>query len=315
MDEAKAAFAAFQRAQAEIQAKCRARLQRTYEMMQEIDPVIASQVFGVVLKEERKEDARTKAAVQIQKMYRGWRGRRRYRDLLLDMYEREEEEEREKERRRMEEGMLLLDTLQLEQSLKDQQFLHKQHTLERIHAATLIQRAYRRHKRWAPPMPVLTVLEKEEEVDIKLDIEEEIEENEVFRKQHWVSRDEEYSPAPRLSTKSRFLIPSDMDQTSCSFLRETDIPPNEDFSFSQPPAKLPVPPISTKSTLPVPYLARLQADYRLQTYSNLLNTLNSLGCKAAELSEELVLVLEEREVLREKVEFSNKIIRFLSNLK
>lgn len=325
MGEAKAAFTAFQAAHSEIQARFQTRLLRTYEMLQEIDPLIANQVFG------RKSEpvpvvmsARDRAAVKIQKVYKGWKARKQYLDLLYAQYEEEEERTREAELRRMEEGMLLLDTIQLQQTLKDRQFLQRQHALERTHAATLIQRAYRRHKGLSLPFTALTVIPAPpSHTPVSLDLSavienEEEEENEVFTKMHNVSIDSNYEPDHRVHLKISTTYPLDMDRTSCSIAQDVVRFDAEDMALSQPlpeqiirPLRSSRPPDSGQLT--VPYLARLRAECRVDSYAHLTHVLQDLRIKANSLSETLVQVLEEREKLHEQLEFSRRLIKYLSS--
>lgn len=325
MEEARTAFIAFQSAHSEIQSRFQARLQRTYEMLQEIDPVIANEVFG--RKSVSAQGARSavdQAAVKIQKVYKGWRARKRYVDLLYAHYEEEEAREREVQSRRMEEGMVLLETIQLQQALKDRQFLQRQRTLEKTHAATLIQRAYRRHKGLSLSCTALSVIPAPaSEASVTLDISavidnEDEEENEVFAKVHYVSRDENYEPDQRAHLKFSSTYPFDMDRTSCSVAQDLIQFEVEDMVPSQPsldPTILrpSLAPKRSSGPLPVPYLARLRAEYRLDSYPRLTHILQDLRSKAADLSETLVQVLEDREKLHEQLDFSRRLIRFLTS--
>ncbi len=324
MDEAKAAFSAFQAAHSEIQARFQTRLMRTYEMLQEIDPLIANQVFGRKSEPVRVVmSARDRAAVKIQKVYKGWKARKQYLDLLYAQYEEEEERTRETELRRMEEGMLLLDTIQLQQTLKDRQFLQRQHTLERTHAATLIQRAYRRHRGLSLSCTALTVIPAPPShapvtLDISAVIEnEEEEENEVFTKMHNISRDSDYEPDHRTYLKISSTYPHDMDRTSCSVALDLVRFDAEDMALSQALPEHPIRPSHIprpdSGLLSVPYLARLRAECRVDSYAHLTHVLQDLRAKANSLSETLVQVLEEREKLHEHLEFSRRLIKYLSS--
>ena len=321
MEEARTAFTAFQTAHSEIQSRFQARLQRTFEMLQEIDPVIANVVFGrksmpvqVVL------SAQDQAAVKIQKVYKGWQARKRYVDLLYAQYEEEEAREREVQSRRMEEGMVLLETIQLQQALKDKQFLQRQHTLERTHAATLIQRAYRHHKGLSLSCTALSVIPAPALEPVTLDVSavidnEEEEGNEVFSKVHYLSRDENYEPDQRVHLKFSSTYPFDMDRTSCSVAQDLIQFEVEDMVLSPPSIDPEIRPSlgRTSGPLPVPYLARLRAEYRLDSYPRLTHLLQDLRSQAADLSDTLVQVLEAREQLYEQLEFSKRLSRFLTS--
>ena len=127
-----------------IKQKYAERMKRTYDILQSFNANLADEVFKNF---RQKDDVKSASAVKIQKVYKGYLARKQYQEMLYNHYIEEEERERKKEKLRMEEGLLMLENINLEEKIKEKQFLLKQRELEKNWAATVIQRRFRNHKK------------------------------------------------------------------------------------------------------------------------------------------------------------------------
>lgn len=143
-------------AQKRVKDKYADRMRRTYLILQSFNSELANQVFN----QHPKQDPQNQAAILIQKTYKGYKARQLYKDLLYELYEEELEKSRSIELKRMEEGLLELENIQLEEQIKEKQFLARQKEIERNWAATVIQRRFRDFKGWRVPMEVLPQIQE-----------------------------------------------------------------------------------------------------------------------------------------------------------
>jgi hypothetical protein len=139
-------------AHSSVETRYAERMRRTYQILQSYDPALAAEVFN---QSRSRGSVEAESATKIQAVFRGYRARKLFTELLYEKYLEEERRQQELDLRRMEEGFLMLENLQLEAELQEKVFLSRQHEMERTHAATLIQRAYRRFKHLPTPQTVL----------------------------------------------------------------------------------------------------------------------------------------------------------------
>ncbi|XP_065056737.1 LOW QUALITY PROTEIN: uncharacterized protein LOC135684952 [Rhopilema esculentum] len=124
--------------QAEKSRRARAR-----EAMEVVNPSLAHKIIsedGVLSRED-------KAAVHIQRMFRGYLARKRYFELLYEKFIREEAEMEERRRQQVEEGELLIENHRLEHELEDKAVIRRNRARSADAHATTIQRAWKRYKR------------------------------------------------------------------------------------------------------------------------------------------------------------------------
>lgn len=141
------------------------RMRRTYQILHSYNPELAAEVFN---QSKPKVSVETMSAIKIQAAFRGFSARKQYTDLLYERYIEDERRQQDIEMRRMEEGLLMLENLQLEAKLEEKLFLNRQHIMERAHAATVIQRSYRRHKHLPTPLAVMPkVVERHDAIVFK----------------------------------------------------------------------------------------------------------------------------------------------------
>ena len=129
---------------ARIKQKYAERMKRTYDILQYYNANLADEVFQSF---KTKEDIYSSSAIKIQKVYKGFSTRKKYEEMLYKHYLEEEEKALNQERLKMEEGLIMLESIQLEEKIKEKLFLLKQKELERNWAATVIQRRYRSYKK------------------------------------------------------------------------------------------------------------------------------------------------------------------------
>jgi len=133
-----------------FQQKYEERMKRTYQILQLFNPNLADEVFQKHIPKSQDpvfQDTLSKCATKIQKVFKGYKARKDYEELLYDNYIKEEETARQKEKLRMAEGLIMLENVRLEADIKEKQFLLRQNELERSWAATVIQRRYKEYKR------------------------------------------------------------------------------------------------------------------------------------------------------------------------
>ncbi len=119
------------------------RLQRTYDILSNISPIIAKEVI-TSLKTEGKSKEYI-AALTIQRVYRGHVARKLFAKLLLKYYQRQEQEELDTRTRQVEEGLRALDARDIEEQIETKDFIERQRALRRAAAAITIQRRFRKH--------------------------------------------------------------------------------------------------------------------------------------------------------------------------
>lgn len=128
---------------ARIKQKYAERMKRTYDILQCYNSNLADEVFQNF---KPKDDIYCSSAIKIQKIFKGFVARKMFKDLLYNHYIEEEERAFNQEKLRMEEGLIMLENIELEEKIKEKQFLIRQKELERNWAATVIQRRYRTFK-------------------------------------------------------------------------------------------------------------------------------------------------------------------------
>jgi hypothetical protein len=119
------------------------RNERDFALMSSLDPQAARTVFGNPV---REQSSSLDLVVAIQALFRGQKGRRQYVERLYKRFLDEEASMQEKERRQMEEGLMVLDSLVLEQRLSDNAILRREESNQRNGSANVIQRAFIRFR-------------------------------------------------------------------------------------------------------------------------------------------------------------------------
>lgn len=172
MEQTRQAARGYAGAAHRVQQKYLERMKRTYRILQGFDAFLADEVFNQRREHTRQKTRRPEeaAAVTIQKRFRGYLARKLYTEMLYARYEAQENRAREVEFRRVEEGLLLLESQQLQQQIREKQSLSRQKDLQQNYAATVIQRWYRRWKQL--PLPVSAVMVIEGKVEEMRDMEE-----------------------------------------------------------------------------------------------------------------------------------------------
>ena len=129
---------------ARIKQKYVERMQRTYNILQNYNSSLADEVFQDF---KVKDDIHSMSAVKIQKVFKGYLARKKFEEILCQYYIEVEEKAFNQERLKMEQGLIMLENIQLEEKIREKQFLLKQKEIERNWAATVIQRKFRIHKK------------------------------------------------------------------------------------------------------------------------------------------------------------------------
>lgn len=115
-------------AQGRIKRKYTERMKRTYNILQGYNPILADEVFN---QHKKKTDVYTRNAIKIQSLYRSYKARTFYKDLLYEKYIQEENKLRSEELRRMEDELINMDNHLLEEQIRNKQFFAKQKELEK----------------------------------------------------------------------------------------------------------------------------------------------------------------------------------------
>ena len=342
MEQGKDAFAEFAAAQSLVQQRFQARLQRTFAVLHSFNPSLAAEVFHHPPSAPHRTSPEEHAAVAIQRVYRGFKARRLYRDLLYEKYEEEDERRREAELRRLEEGTVLLESIHLQRCIDEKRFLDRQRELERTSAATVIQRAFRRHRHLPLPMTAMKVIPgdvqfspfmMDEDVfdtsavaaDAQSPDSDTDSDDEVFKKPHKVSYDSDYEEVgiPGIQSLGKLDLDGpgeeEMDRTSISV---NQLPAVLDMSFgtamkdsgkegrgTEVMERRPLDSPTKRSRVEA---NRAKAEMRLESVKTLRKKFSDLTSEANRLSEELVEHLERREALRDSIEFSKRLLHYLS---
>lgn len=193
-------------AQSRIEQKYNERMRRTYHILQTYNQSIADQVFNQ--KRPKTYSKEEQAAIKLQSYYRGYSQRKIFNDMLYEKYEEEENKRREEEIRKMEEGILMMECIQLQQRIEEMEFLNRQKVIEKNYAATVIQRAWRKVKKLPTPLSSLPRMENFEVASMQ-----EIEMNHSLT----------------LSPPMRSIIPTELEALNCSELLS-----NETIGFDSP---------------------------------------------------------------------------------
>ena len=288
----------------------------------------------------------------IQKRFRGYRARKLYAELLYAQYEAEEERARLAELRRVEEGLLTMESLQLQQQIKEKQLLSRQKDLQRNFAATVIQRGYRRWKQFPLPASALTLLSSDSDSLPDLPIcpaphsswappsqdllnfeslqdtaEESSEsdgETEAFARMHPVSRDSDWED-PLLSSTEVGGLEEELNATASSgrSLGLKSLNNTGDFSMTQYMRKSePVwggpQSLSTLRTELSGITARprflTRDELRQMPLSALRRRAESAYQEMTQLRETLAEITEKAEEMRSKTDFSRHLVTFLTTV-
>eukprot|EP00057_Strongylocentrotus_purpuratus_P025755 XP_011680229.1 PREDICTED: uncharacterized protein DDB_G0283697 isoform X4 [Strongylocentrotus purpuratus] len=127
----------------DLKALRKEREDRTRATMQAVDPALTR----TLLPENIDSSAEDKAATRIQSSYRGHLGRKLYLQLLLQQFNRDEEQRRNHMLKQVEEGELLLENHRLEVEFEDN-ICVRRNRLQRYESRIItIQRAWRNYKR------------------------------------------------------------------------------------------------------------------------------------------------------------------------
>jgi hypothetical protein len=193
-------------AQSRIEQKYNERMRRTYHILQTYNQSIADQVFNQ--KRPKTYSKEEQAAIRLQSYFRGYSQRKIFHDMLYEKYEEEENKRREEEIRKMEEGILMMECIQLQQRIEEMEFLNRQKVIEKNYAATVIQRAWRKMKKLPTPLSSLPRME-----NFEVPPTQEIEMNHSLT----------------LSPPVRTIIPTELEALNCSELLS-----NETIGFDSP---------------------------------------------------------------------------------
>lgn len=246
MDQTRETLQSYSEAQTRVQQKYLERMKRTYRILQGFDAFLADEVFNQRREHTRQKTRRPEeaAAVVIQKRYRGHRARKQYAELLYAKYEAEEERAKQAELRRVEEGLLVMESLQLQQQIKEKQLLSRQKDLQRNFAATVIQRCYRQWKEFPLPASALTLMSSDSDSIPDLPIcpaphsswappaqdqinltglqgnseenSESEDESEAFARMHHVSRDSQWDYEDQLMSSDRGEVEGNLEESLTS---------------------------------------------------------------------------------------------------
>lgn len=125
------------------------RLQRTREAMMEFDRDIAISVIPDN-SPSTSSSVVENAAVCVQKHFRGYLGRKLYREKLLEQYEKDEEERLKRQKQQTEEAELLVEMARLQLEAEEDNTIHRNRQRMLNVCATRIQRAWRRYTAGRP---------------------------------------------------------------------------------------------------------------------------------------------------------------------
>jgi len=121
----------------------RSRRAKTREAMEAINPTLAHRIIP----KENALSVEEKAAVDIQRVFRGHLARKEFVERLYEKYMQEEDEMEERRRQQVEEGEVLIENYHLEQELNDRATLRRNRARSAEANAITIQRAWKAHKR------------------------------------------------------------------------------------------------------------------------------------------------------------------------
>eukprot|EP00742_Colponemidia_sp_Colp-10_P003141 GILJ01003348.1.p1 GENE.GILJ01003348.1~~GILJ01003348.1.p1 ORF type:complete len:321 (+),score=51.15 GILJ01003348.1:38-1000(+) len=129
------------------------RKARTLHALEQIDKSLAHEVFGedepvfnVLAKPVDSKVPRTReevAATRMSALFRGYVARKQFTGLLYSKYVKEDAAITDKETRRLQEGMALLDTLQVLKDIEESKYRERRRRLTRQWSAIRIQRAFK----------------------------------------------------------------------------------------------------------------------------------------------------------------------------
>eukprot|EP00112_Aurelia_sp_Birch-Aquarium-sp1_P023444 Seg699.6 transcript_id=Seg699.6/GoldUCD/mRNA.D3Y31 product="Schwannomin-interacting protein 1" protein_id=Seg699.6/GoldUCD/D3Y31 len=119
------------------------RTTRTRQAMEAINPSLAHKL----LPKEQCLTRQDKAAIAIQRIFRGYLARKEFVERLYEKYVQEEEEMEARQRMQVEEGEILIDTYHLQNELDDKATLRRNRARSANAHATTIQRAWKSFKR------------------------------------------------------------------------------------------------------------------------------------------------------------------------
>ncbi|XP_067668533.1 IQCJ-SCHIP1 readthrough transcript protein-like isoform X1 [Haliotis asinina] len=119
------------------------RMGRNRRAMQALDPGVLKEILPKNCELSQVE----KAALCIQRYFRGYKGRQLYRDLLFERFEEEERMRQEKTMQQVEEGQLLVDNHKLEVLLDDDRTTRRNRDRHYLSQVITIQRAWKGHLR------------------------------------------------------------------------------------------------------------------------------------------------------------------------
>eukprot|EP00743_Colponemidia_sp_Colp-15_P006434 GILK01006924.1.p1 GENE.GILK01006924.1~~GILK01006924.1.p1 ORF type:complete len:324 (+),score=55.65 GILK01006924.1:42-1013(+) len=131
------------------------RKARTLHALEQIDKSLAHEVFGddepgsnvlarpVDVKVPRTKSREEVAATRMSALYRGYVARKQFTSLLYSKYVKEDAAISDKETRRLQEGMALLDTLQVLKDIEESKYRERRRRLTRQWSAIRIQRAFK----------------------------------------------------------------------------------------------------------------------------------------------------------------------------
>eukprot|EP00794_Sanderia_malayensis_P010880 gene10880-12036_t len=138
----------------DMNAVKRQREERTRAAMEAFNPALAHKLLPKALSPTEK------AAIDIQRVFRGYLGRKKYFDKLYEKYEKlslwdalavtlvlEEAEMDARRKQQVYEGEILIDNYHLEQGLEDKEILRRNRTRSADSHATTIQRAWKAFQR------------------------------------------------------------------------------------------------------------------------------------------------------------------------
>jgi len=119
------------------------RLERTFEILASVNPYLAKEMFAS--KRLENMSPKSRAAIRIQKVYRGYSSRKIYAKILFAYYEKLEQEEIAERNRQVEEGLRQIQAQDFENKISEREFNERQRKIRRNSAAITIQRKFRKH--------------------------------------------------------------------------------------------------------------------------------------------------------------------------